>query len=191
MEYVDECLKKYHIDQDATLDMVECFVFEVVNNFNRYIYQMGEEGTDWKESIRILPQSETLAEFRRNFAGLLMSVYVKLQEHEKENDICARVKNYIEHNYQDSQLSLAELSKKFGLTPSYFSKMYKDKYQISIPDYINMTRLNKAKELLRDTSQSIQSIASAVGFLESSTFIRMFKKMEGMTPGVYRNLLGR
>lgn len=191
MEYVDECLKKYHIDQDATLDMVECFVFEVVNNFNRYIYQMGEEGTDWKESIRILPQSETLAEFRRNFAGLLMRVYVKLQEHEKENDICARAKNYIEHNYQDSQLSLAELSKKFGLTPSYFSKMYKDKYQISIPDYINMTRLNKAKELLRDTSQSIQSIASAVGFLESSTFIRMFKKMEGMTPGVYRNLLGR
>lgn len=189
VEYADACLKIYHIDQDATLDMVECFVFEVVNNFNRYIYQMGKEGEDWKESIRVLPQSETLTEFKANFASLLMKVYVNLQEHEKENDICVRAKSYIEHHYQNSQLSLAELSRIFGLTSSYFSKMFKEQYQMSIPDYINITRISNAKKLLSDTTESVQSIASAVGFLESSTFIRTFKKLEGITPGVYRDLV--
>ena len=76
----------------------------------------------------------------------------------------------------------------FGLTPSYFSKMFKEKYNVSIPDYINIMRINQAKNLLRDTAQSVQTIASAVGFTESSTFIRIFKKTEGITPGVYRTL---
>lgn len=186
--YVDECLKKYHINSDATLDMVECFVFEVVNNFNRYISQMGQEDSSWKEHLKILPQSETLAEFQDNFAQLLMRVYLKLQDHEKENDICARARSYIGNHYQDANLSLSELSTVFGLTPSYFSKMFKEKYKVSIPDYINMMRINQAKKLLRDTPQSVQAIASAVGFTESSTFIRIFKKMEGITPGVYRTL---
>lgn len=186
--YVDECLQKYHINSSATLDMVECFVFEVVNNFNRYISRMGKEDTSWKEHIKMLPQSETLAEFQDNFAQLLMRVYLKLQEDEKENDICARAKSYIENHYRDVNLSLAELSNVFGLTPSYFSKMYKEKYKVSIPDYINVMRINQAKKLLRDTSQSVQLIAASVGFTESSTFIRIFKKIEGITPGVYRTL---
>ena len=66
--------------------------------------------------------------------------------------------------------------------------MYKEKYTVSIPDYINAMRINKAKKLLRDTSQSVQLIAASVGFTESSTFIRIFKKIEGITPGVYRTL---
>jgi len=189
VEYVDECLKKYHIDAYATLDMVECFVFEVVNNFNRYLYQMGEANADWQERIKLLPKCDTLADFRMDFACLLIDIYAKLQESEKEQDICARAKSYIEEYYQDNQLSLVELSKKFGLTSSYFSKMFKDKYQVSIPDYINVIRITKAKEMLRDTTKSVQSIAAASGFLESSTFIRTFKKMEGITPGVYRSLI--
>ena len=187
-EYVDECLDKYHINSEATLDMAECFVFEVVNNFNRYITQMGQEDTSWKEHLKILPQSETLAQFQENFAQLLMRVYLKLQDHEKENDICARAKSYIELHYQDLNLSLTEISNVFGLTPSYFSKMFKEKYNMSIPDYINAMRIKQAKILLSDTARSIQTIASAVGFTESSTFIRTFKKIEGITPGVYRTL---
>ena len=188
LQYVDECLKKYHIDSGATLDMVECFVFEVVNNFNRYVGQMTQEGVSRKEQIQTLVQSETLAEFRQHFAQLLMRVYGKLREDEKENDICARAKNYIEHHYQDPNLSLAEIAKTFGLTPSYFSKMFKEKYQVSIPDHINLMRIEKAKQLLADTSRSIQTVALEVGFLESSSFIRIFKKIEGITPGVYRSL---
>ena len=189
LEYIDECLKKYQIDQYATLEMVDCFVFEVVNSFNWYICQFDDVSTEWKENIRKLTKSETLAEFRENFADLLMEVYEKRQKSEKENNICARAKGYIEHHYQDSQLSLAELSKKFGLTPSYFSKMFKDNYHMSIPDYINITRINEAKKMLCDTSESVYNIAIASGFLESSTFIRTFKKMEGITPGAYRSLM--
>ena len=186
--YVDECLQKYHINSEATLDMVECFVFEVVNNFNRYISQMGQEDSSWKEHIKILPQSETLAEFRESFIQLLMRVYLKVQENEKENDICARAKSYVESHYQDANLSLAELANMFGLSTSYFSKMFKEKYKVSIPDYINLVRINQAKKLLSETPQSVQTIAAAVGFTESSTFIRVFKKTEGITPGVYRSL---
>lgn len=186
--YVDECLQKYHINAEATLDMVECFVFEVVNNFNRYISQMGQDDTSWKEHIKILPQSETLVELRDNFIQLLMRVYVKVQNNEKENDICARAKSYVESHYQDVNLSLAELANIFGLTSSYFSKMFKEKYKVSIPDYINVVRIHQAKKMLSETSESVQVIASTVGFTESSTFIRVFKKTEGITPGVYRNL---
>ena len=65
---------------------------------------------------------------------------------------------------------------------------FKDKYQLSIPDYISRTRINHAKRQLRETNCSIQEIAQDNGFLNSNSFIRVFKKQEGITPGVYRGL---
>ena len=74
------------------------------------------------------------------------------------------------------------------MTPSYLSKLFKDKYQLSIPDYIAKTRVSHAKKQLRETECSIQEIAQDNGFLNSNSFIRVFKKQEGITPGVYRSL---
>ncbi len=53
-------------------------------------------------------------------------------------------------------------------------------------DYLWKLRLDKAKELLRDTKQSIDEISEAVGYLNTSSFRRKFKQDTGLTPSQYR-----
>ena len=57
---------------------------------------------------------------------------------------------------------------------------------INASDYIHLVRMNKAKELMRDMNLSLTQISKSIGYISDTTFIRSFKKYEGITPGTYR-----
>nr|WP_248927978.1 helix-turn-helix transcriptional regulator [Paenibacillus hamazuiensis] len=57
---------------------------------------------------------------------------------------------------------------------------------MSFVDYINSKRIEQAKLLLGSTSLSVADISDRVGFASSNTFIRVFKRHEGITPGQFR-----
>lgn len=74
------------------------------------------------------------------------------------------------------------------MTPAYMSRLFKERTGYGLLDYINKVRIEKAKVLLNENSYSIQEIALKVGFVNSNTFIRSFKKAEGITPGSYKKM---
>ena len=135
--------------------------------------------------MKLLDQT-TLEAFKSYFTELLMQLYRKKQEKAGEQDVCAKVKEYIELHYGEEQLSRTQLSEMFGIAPGYLSKLFKEKYQFTIPEYISRTRVDNAKRQLRSTNCSVQEIAEKSGFVNSASFIRTFKRQEGITPNVYR-----
>lgn len=104
-------------------------------------------------------------------------------------DVCVKVQEYIEQNYADDQLSVAFLGDMTGVDSSYLSKKFKDKYNCTVSEYITKIRINHAKEQLKATRASIKEIAENNGFVNSNSFIRTFKRIEGLTPGAYRDML--
>ena len=66
------------------------------------------------------------------------------------------------------------------------SKRFKEQTGEKMLNYINKYRINKAKELLRERDLSVTNTAKQVGFQNSVTLIRLFKKYEGVTPGKYK-----
>ena len=74
------------------------------------------------------------------------------------------------------------------ITASYLSRMFRERYGVSILNYISETRIKSAKKALCETKKSIYEIAEENGFLSSNVFIKAFKKQEGITPGAYREL---
>ena len=90
--------------------------------------------------------------------------------------------------YTDVNLSVGKIGQDFNLTSSYLSKRFKNFTGVSIFDYLVGIRIEKAKELLVSTEDSIEKIAIIVGFLSSAALIRAFKKTEDMTPGSYRKI---
>jgi len=101
--------------------------------------------------------------------------------------IMQEVTVYIEEHYGDCGLSAEMVAERFGLSVSYFSKLFNQYTEKTFPDYINQLRLLKAKEmLLEDRNRPISEIAASVGFNSSSYFSAAFRKYFGMSPSQIR-----
>lgn len=97
-------------------------------------------------------------------------------------DIC----RFIENNYMDANMNLATISEHFRISSSYLSRKFKEQYQKGIVDYIYEVRIEHALSLLLESDLKIADIAQMSGFVDSNAFIRIFKKLKGITPGKYR-----
>lgn len=86
------------------------------------------------------------------------------------------------------KMTLAQLGAKFGLSPCYLQRQFKQSYGQSPTEYLMFLRIVHAKELLRTTQKSIGEIAYAAGFENLGYFTRLFKRQEGLTPQEYRRL---
>ncbi len=89
-----------------------------------------------------------------------------------------------EHYTED--ISLTSLAAKYNISMGHLSKMIKERLQVNFSDYIASLRIQRAKELLRDESISIQEIAEIVGYNDYFYFTKVFKKVEGISPSKYR-----
>lgn len=183
-----EIMKDYGIDKSISLEEMECFKFEAISAFNRIMLQEGYSAEACKESMMELLNKATLEAFEVGFTDILTRLYQKKQEEGGGKDICMKCREYIEKNYADEQLSLTILAEHVGVVPPYISRLFKEKYRISVPDYIAQTRIKNAKIMLSATNRSVREIAASAGFVNSNTFIRTFKQLEGITPGAYRSL---
>jgi len=106
---------------------------------------------------------------------------------DKKDPIITFVCDYMEEHFaEDIYLDL--LSELLGITSNYLSHYFKKKTGISFSSYLTGIRMKKAKEMLIETKMSINEISTAVCFLHTNSFIRMFKKTTGQTPGEFRKL---
>lgn len=81
---------------------------------------------------------------------------------------------------------MREMAELCHLSPSYFSKLFLREVGENFTDWVNRRKIEWAKEMLRDSSNSITDIASGLGYMDTSYFIKVFKKFEGTTPLAYR-----
>lgn len=98
---------------------------------------------------------------------------------------------YIEENYTQ-KLTLGEVAEKTYVSQWHLSKLLNRHTGQSFSDILNHTRIEHAKELLKDPSLRIGDISEQVGFLDLAHFSRVFKKQEGVSANEYRNqILGK
>ena len=98
----------------------------------------------------------------------------------------AKITTYLVEHPFDPDLNLNQMAELFGLSASYVSRAFKQYTGVTIIDFITNLRLNRAKELLRETDESIQEIAQAVGYTPN-TLARIFRSNENMSPSQYRS----
>lgn len=94
---------------------------------------------------------------------------------------------YIRDHYGDN-LSLAGLAELFGLSPNYFSTLFKKKAGCNFISYLTSVRMAEGRRLLLETNLTIREIGEKIGYFSASFFIRAFKKAEGITPSEYRKM---
>jgi len=95
------------------------------------------------------------------------------------------IQQYITDNLKED-ISLKDTAAKFNFSPYYFSRSFKKVFGCNFSDYLNMVRLTKAKDLLKNDSLSVKEVCYLVGYSDPNYFSKVFKKHEGVTPTEYR-----
>lgn len=86
----------------------------------------------------------------------------------------------------DSDLTLNYIADKLHYNANYLSSIFRKETNTSFSEYLSLFRINKAKEWLEETDITVKEIAEKLNYNNSQNFIRSFRKVEGTTPGKYR-----
>ena len=95
------------------------------------------------------------------------------------------VLQYLQEHYRE-KITLDELAERFFINKYYLTRRFKEEYGITISDYILSLRIREAKEILRFSGDSLETIAERCGFYDLAYFSRKFKKAEGISPSAFR-----
>lgn len=122
--------------------------------------------------------------------GKLLESYIRvlLEKHTSKpeiNPVIENIKNYIEDNLE-FDIKISHIAKIFHYNEQYLGRFFKQETGNSISSYISLRRIEKAKQLLESSGNTVLSVANKVGFNNVTYFNRMFKKIHGITPTEYR-----
>ncbi len=98
-----------------------------------------------------------------------------------------QVKNYLDENYHQ-KITLESAAELFYINKHYLARLFKEQYGITFTAYLQQVRITYAKRMLRFTDKKIEEIGRECGVGELAYFGRVFKKIEGISPGEYRKI---
>ena len=136
------------------------------------------------EPLGVLQQQSLLLELLYEYFSACDEIAVRSSVYSEEFSC---VMDYIDTHY-DRNIKLEELASLIHLQPNYFIKYFKKNFGDSPMKYVNKLRIEKAKELLKQSSNPVAEIARQVGIEDSYYFSRLFKKYAGVSPKSYRDL---
>ena len=104
----------------------------------------------------------------------------------QNSDIVQKAITYMQDHFSDPGLTMNALAEYLQVSAVTLSVEFRNELDIRPSDYLTTLRMEKAKELLRETNMLIGDITLAVGYEDAHVFRRRFKQYTGMTPGQYR-----
>lgn len=108
-----------------------------------------------------------------------------LKSSPKASPIMTRARIFIAH-HSDDEISLTSVARTVNMSATYFSGKFKEATGINFVEYVARTRIEKARNLLRDPDLRISEIAFSVGFHSLSQFNRTFRNVVGESPRMHR-----
>lgn len=139
--------------------------------------------------IQSIENSSTLTEFQEIGHTMFHDYVTRVHDLKQNTHISKQIQdacNYIQV-HSGEKLNIADIAEQVGYAEYYFSKKFKKEVGISVKDYINQTKINRAKILLNSPTKSIQDISDELCFCSQSYFTETFRKYTGMTPIEYRS----
>ena len=103
-----------------------------------------------------------------------------------ETDLIEKIIAYIGEHYGE-ELNLDVIAKQFAISRYYLCHAFKRQTGTSVAKFITSRRIYMAKKMLKDSFATITDIGYECGFSDSAYFTKMFRRAEGISPGVYRS----
>lgn len=190
-ESIEEIIAKNLSKEESTPEMINNLFNALAGTAIRTVYEIQSSIDEiFEDNFNIynsLDNEETI-EGKKDIIFFIfekITTYVSTKKQSQNQKVYEQIINYVNKNYTED-ISLNILGDIIKLSPSYLSWIFKEVSGQCFVDYVNLFRIGKAKELLKESSLTIREIADRVGFTTPNNFNRVFKKYEGITPGQFR-----
>ncbi|MBM7097840.1 helix-turn-helix transcriptional regulator [Bacillus sp. H-16] len=122
------------------------------------------------------------------YESLLLLQEEAIQIPTSAETVAEEAMHFIKNHFRDSKLTLGKVAKELLYHPDYVTRCLKRVTGLTPVQYISRYRLEVAKDLLITTNMDLGSVCLEVGIQDRSYFSRLFKKIEGVTPGEFRRM---
>lgn len=171
--FANELFKYYpdipFIEKSCLPDIIKSSIHMILQSYNN------------KQDFRI-----TIGYLYILLGNLIQDINLIQYKNSDLQDTCRVILEYINNHFTED-ISLDSLSNSLNISKYYISHIFSEKIKTSFPSYLNRCRIDYAKNLLRNTGDSVTKIGFDCGFNSSRTFYRAFKECYSMTPKEYRN----
>ncbi|WP_246320639.1 helix-turn-helix domain-containing protein [Paenibacillus qinlingensis] len=171
------------------IDLLSTIV-KVMNGLQITDKKQFESSVDPAKVIAECSTAEEMIEKTKDMYRIICK-FTKAEKTDHGDRLYVRIRQYIDDHYNDNNMSLAAMADHFQISLQYLSTFFKKHSGENITDYIAIVRIREAKKLLADPKATMGDIAIKIGYANAVSFIRFFKKVEGVPPGKYREMLDR
>lgn len=171
-------------------------IFAVTETVNRILQALGAEPETAFGADQHLYNRLALCRDNEEFRAIMSEIFstlcdfVERQKEEMSHDLADEMLRYIDENYQ-REISLCDVAEHFNYSINYISRVFSRETGKNFKEYLSLVRVARAKDMLRSGGCTISQVATAVGCANSNSFIRLFKRYEGITPGQYVETIAR
>ena len=151
--------------------------------FSSVLFVIGFKGNQQTEILESIEEEEDLElvfeEVKTDLEDKLQNQLIELFE--------------IRKIYRHSDLRITMVSESIGTNRTYISRLINDEFHMNFNEFVNSYRIKEAKKLLANednSSYTLEHIADQSGFGSVASFLRVFKAIEGVTPGQYKKKTG-
>ncbi len=181
---------EYSQRERGNLDRIHASVFSRMELVFNLTFPDGDSDRELTDLLGQLSQVKSYREMQDAAYDILATLEDRTCEPAGgKNRKLPAIERYIRTRYSDRGLDVNSIAAAFKISPSYLSRVFKQSAGMGLVDYIHHVRVEAAKTLLSDRSLNLDAVAEKVGFSSRGVLNRVFKDLEGMTPGAYREMI--
>lgn len=176
--------KKHYVNKDFINYVMTSIYLRCMEVMNNCGVELFSHETERFESIEELKDIDNIDVLKERFLAVLNGFVDRIQEkrEDKTNDAIKKAVDYINSNYQDSDLCVGIIAKELFLSENYFSKLFKKETGEKFSNYLSRIRLEKAQQLLMTTDLKVYEVAAMVGYNDPNYFSSAYKGYFNITP---------
>lgn len=192
VDYVKATIAKWidHIDANKyPMDSVRSWVLKIVTDIELKFTVMQHFLTNY--SAEVLQQTVYAIETLNHLSEWLIEFLVEKmenvrlhQDQSSRKEIVAAQRYVMMH--LNEKISMDEMAKRLDLNSSHFSRIFKKETGETFIEFVTRSKMERARELLDKSNQSVEQISEELGFDNSSYFFKLFRTFSGMSPTEYR-----
>ncbi|MCD9025210.1 helix-turn-helix domain-containing protein [Cohnella silvisoli] len=133
-------------------------------------------------------RSTSLEQLKSHVRFIAEEVSQALSGRQEQSPVIRQIVEFVHTSYRED-FSLKTLGQTYRVHPVYLGQLFQKEMNQTFSDYLNRYRVEKALELMKNTSMKTHDISEAVGYWDTAHFYKQFKKYVGVSPAQYRKLL--